>query len=344
MKYSSTADPEKQITRNLKQEGYYALSADEFAKLIESYALKDSVVVAVSGGADSLALTLLMHEWAVPREIKVIGITVDHRLREESAKEALLVHEWLKARGIEHRTLVWQHSGITSALQQKAREARYELLSNWCSLKQITTLLTAHHLQDQWETFLMRLSKGSGITGLCGIKQKSTLNNLCLIRPLLKVSPLRLERTLERFNQPFLKDPSNDKLEYARIRMRKLLPIMSEEGLTPETIDRVQKRFQVTEDYLEQQLRIAIIECVKDGQFIRLSAFKILHKEIAYRLLRGLLLEFGGHSYPLSYESLELLYEKLVNPDFIGTTAGGCYLKRIKGGWVQVRKENRSKF
>ncbi|MBY0462462.1 MAG: tRNA lysidine(34) synthetase TilS [Alphaproteobacteria bacterium] len=318
-----------------------SFSADEFDKLIEPYALKDSVVVAVSGGADSLALTLLMNEWAAPRGIKVIGITVDHRLREESAKEALLVHEWLEARDIEHHTLVWQHSDITSALQQKARGARYELLSNWCSLKQITTLLTAHHLQDQWETFLMRLSKGSGITGLCGIKSESKLNGLRLIRPLLEMLPERLEKTLERFNQPFLEDPSNHKLEYARIRMRKLLPVLSEEGLTPETIDGVRKRFQLTENYLEQQLQIAVAECVKDNRCIHLATFKTLHKEMAYRLLRNILLELGGHSYPLPYESLELLYQKLVNPAFVGATAGGCYLKRIKGGWIEIKRENR---
>lgn len=316
------------------------LSADEFEKLIEPYTLEGSVAVAVSGGADSLALTLLMHEWGVPRGVEVIGITVDHRLRSDSTKEALSVHEWLKARGIEHHTLTWQHPGIASASQQKARSARYQLLSNWCSSRKMKTLLTAHHLQDQWETFLMRLSKGSGLTGLCGIKPESNINGLRLIRPLLHVRAERLEKTLERFNQPFIKDPSNHKPEYTRVRWRQLLPILSKEELTPEIIDQVQRRFQITEDYLEQQLRIAITECVIDGR-IHLAAFKTLHKEIAYRLLKHILLKIGEHTYPLPYESLGCLYEKLINSTFRGATAGGCYLKRVKCEWIEIRREER---
>lgn len=318
-----------------------SLSTDEFEKIIEPYALEGDIVVAVSGGADSLALTLLMHEWAVSRNVNIIGITIDHQLRPESAKEVIVVNEWLQSRGIEHHTLVWQHSGVTSALQQKARNARYELLSGWCSLKQVTILLTAHHLQDQWETFLMRLSKGSGLTGLCGIKSESKLGNLRLIRPLLQVRAERLEKTLERFNQPFIKDPSNHKLEYARVRMRNLLPVLSNEGLTPETIEQVRKRFQMTEDYLVQQLQIAVTECITDEKRINLTAFKTLHKEIAYRLLRKVLLEIGKHPYALPYESLEHLYEKLIDQSFVGATAGGCYLKKSKGGWIDIKCEKK---
>ncbi len=323
---------------------FLPLFSDEFERIIEPYDLEGSIVVAVSGGADSLALVLLIHEWAISRAVKIIGVTVDHRLRTESAEEAALVHTWLKDRGIDHHTLVWQHSGVTSALQQKARSARYELISNWCSSRQVTTVLTAHHLGDQWETFLMRLSKGSGLTGLCCIKSESNLGGLRLIRPLLQVRAERLERTLERFNQPFIKDPSNYKLEYARVRMRNLLSVLSDEGLTPETIDQVRKRFQLTEDYLDQQLQIAFAECVKDERYINLAVFKTLHKEMAYRLLRHSLLKIGGHIYPLPYQSLELLYEKLISKDFVGATAGGCYLKRSKGGWIDIKCEKRDKI
>ena len=319
---------------------FLSIAADEFERLIAPYSLEGSVVVSVSGGSDSLALTLLMQEWAISRNVKVIGITVDHELRKESAKEAVLVHQWLQQRGIEHHTLVWHHSNLTSALQQKARNARYELLYDWCVSHKVSALLTAHHLQDQWETFLMRLGKGSGLTGLCGIKSECSINGLRLIRPLLQVMPERLKKTLERFEQPFLNDPSNHQLKYTRVRMRGLLSCLSAEGISPETIEQVQKRFQLTQDYLQHQLKIVMAECVVENR-IYLSFFKTLHKEIAYRLLQHLLLTTGKHIYPLPHKSLERLYDKIIKHDFVGATAGGCFLKRSKGGWIEIKAEVR---
>lgn len=316
--------------------------ADEFNKLIEPYApFEGSIAVAVSGGADSLALVLLLHEWSLTQNTKIIGLTVDHRLRPESSDEANLVHQWLEERGIEHHTLVWKHSAITSSLQQKARTARYTLLSNWCFLNDVKTFMTAHHLQDQWETFLIRLSKGSGLTGLCCMKPESNLKDLRLIRPLLSIRAERLKETLKRFNQPFIEDSSNERLEYARIRFRKLQHVFSREGLTPETIDQVRKRFQLTEDYLQKQLARVIEECVIDD-CINLALFRDLHQEMAYRLLKYLLNKVGGHIYPLPNNSLESLYQKLLCAEFTGATAGGCYLKRIKGGLIKIQREKRA--
>lgn len=318
------------------------LLADEFSKLIEPYTpLEDSIAVAVSGGSDSLALILLLHEWALTNNTKVVGLTVDHCLRPESSDEANLVHQWLEERGIEHHTLIWRHSAITTSLQQKARTARYALISNWCFLNGVKSFMTAHHLQDQWETFLMRLSKGSGLTGLCCMKAESNFKGLRLIRPLLSIKAERLKKTLKRFNQPFVEDSSNERLEYARIRLRKLQHVFSREGLTPETIDGVRKRFQLTEDYLQQQLEAVITECVIDD-CIQLDLFKKWHQEMAYRLLKYLLNKIGGHTYPLPYKSLENLYEKLLKPEFTGATAGGCYLKKIKGGLIKIQKEERT--
>ena len=314
------------------------LTSKDFEALIVPYKLSRSVAVAVSGGGDSMALVLLMQEWAAPLGIEVIALTVDHQLRPESSKEAVLVHQWLGARGIPHHTLVWQHQGVSSALQQRAREARYELMTNWCLENGISCLLTAHHLDDQWETFLMRLAKGSGIRGLCGIRAKSSVNGVDLLRPLLLVRADRLKKTLERFGGPFIQDPSNHQTQFDRVRWRQLLPVLSEQGLTPEAVDQVIRRFQMTESYLQQELQKALEVCVA-GEKINLKAFQDLHKEIAYRLLSHLLTKVGGQPYPLPYESLERLYEKITLPTFVGATAGGCYLKKVREGWIEVKKE-----
>ena len=346
------------------------LSSQDFEALISPYQLKGPIAVAVSGGGDSMALVLLMQEWAVPLGIQIIALTVDHCLRPESAKEAALVQRWLSAREIPHHTLVWQHQGVSSALQQRAREARYELMTNWCLENGISCLLTAHHLDDQWETFLMRLAKGSGLRGLCGIRAKSLMNGVDLIRPLLSVRADCLKKTLDRFEQPFIQDPSNHKTQFDRVRWRQLLSALSQQGLTPEAVDQVIRRLQMTESYLQQELQKALKVCVvtiKSGsphpfgvrddegedsslrakrgnpgiftEKINLKAFQDLHQEIAYRLLSHLLAKVGGQPYPLPYESLERLYEKITPPTFVGATAGGCYLKKVREGWIEVKKE-----
>ncbi len=334
------------------------ISQSEFAKFLDPYSLNATIAIAVSGGADSMALILLMHEWAQAHNIKVIGLTVDHQLRIESTAEATQVHNWLQQRDIEHHTLVWHHTTVTSALQKKAREARYQLLKDWCRTHQVNTLMTAHHLEDQWETFMMRLSKGSGLKGLRCIQSCIREDDLEIIRPLLSINRDCLKKSLERFSGDFVQDPSNLNTQFERIRWRQLLPTLAEQGLTPENIGLTIERFQTTDDYIQQQVQLAWESCVdlslsssdstlsssdlfRGSAKINLKPFKELHPEIAYRILTKLLLEIGGHPYPLPYQSLKRLYHKIITPDFIGTTGGGCYLKKIKGGWIEIHLEQR---
>jgi tRNA(Ile)-lysidine synthase len=142
--------------------------------------------VAVSGGADSMALAILSHTWATGEGGKIICLTVDHQLRQESDAEARQVKVWLQSQGIEHHTLLWKRTKpLTGGLQATARDARYHLLSQWCKTHRIKHLLTAHHAQDQLETFMMRLAKGSALKGLQGIQAEVPTDYGRLIRPLL---------------------------------------------------------------------------------------------------------------------------------------------------------------
>lgn len=319
------------------------ITAQEFSFLIEPYHMTGRVAVAVSGGRDSMALALLMNEWcqiSAKGNAEMVALTIDHQLRPESAWEAETVHQWFIKHKIPHFTLKWDHDLIESAIQKKARIARYELLKEWCHNNQVTTLMTAHHLHDQWETFMMRLSKASGLSGLCGIRACTDTSFGRLIRPLLSIEPERLELTLERFNQPFIEDPSNQNEKFTRIRWRALLPVLSKDGLTPDSIGAVINRLQDTESYIQDVCNEALKNCVVENK-INLSLFRQLPQEIAYRLLTNILRQIGKHEYPLPYESLKRLYLKLQSPDFKGATAGGCYLKRIHGGLVAVSKENR---
>ena len=126
-----------------------------------------TVAVAVSGGADSLALVLMAAEMYAVDSIKIVALTVDHGLRSTSAQEAEYVANLMKAHGIEHHILVWEGIKPQTGIEEAARAARYELMREWCLRNDVHYLMVAHHLFDQAETFLMRLQRGSGLKGLC---------------------------------------------------------------------------------------------------------------------------------------------------------------------------------
>lgn len=171
--------------------------------------------MAVSGGPDSAALLLLMHECFTGR---VFAATVDHRLRAEAAKEAQFVARLCSERHIPHSILV-PAAPITGNLQSAARTARYALLADWANVHQCAHIATAHHADDQLETVLMRLARGSGVGGLSGVRAV----NGRIIRPLLNFTKSELFEICEAAGITAVQDPSNRDLDYDRVRMREWL-------------------------------------------------------------------------------------------------------------------------
>lgn len=203
-----------------------AISIDEFAALMASmgpFEKAPNLAVAVSGGADSMALALLAHAWAGQRRGAVTALTVDHGLRPRAAAEARQVRQWLNGHGISHRTLRWRGAKPDSGIQAAARQARYDLLGQWCRRHGVLHLLSAHHGDDQAETILLRLQRGSGIEGLAGMPAVRALPGVRLLRPLLKVRRADLVATLEAQGQTWLEDPSNQEDRFARVRARRYL-------------------------------------------------------------------------------------------------------------------------
>ena len=167
------------------------------------------IAVAVSGGADSLALTLLCKSWVDMRKGTVSALSVDHGLREGSTDEIKQLGKWLVARGIEHIALPWIGNKPRTGLQAAARIARYDLLENWCLKNDVLHLLLGHHQDDQAETFLLRLAHSSGIDGLAGMAGIIEKSHVRLLRPFLTTPKDRLCATLKAASQPWLEDPSN---------------------------------------------------------------------------------------------------------------------------------------
>ena len=153
-----------------------------------------AIAVGVSGGADSLALALLLKEY-LP-DIKIVALTVDHKLRPTSLEEALYTKDVMEKFGIEHHILTWKGEKPLTGIEEQARLARYELLTNWCKKNNINYLAIAHHLFDQAETFLMRIQRGSGVLGLSSMEDIVVRDGICILRPLLDISPLMLKEYL----------------------------------------------------------------------------------------------------------------------------------------------------
>jgi tRNA(Ile)-lysidine synthase len=181
------------------------------------------LAIAVSGGADSMALLLLAARWAKRRHGQLAALTVDHGLRRQAASEARQVAAWCKALKIEHRTLQWRGQKPSAGIQASAREARYWLMTDYCRRHGVLHLMTAHHLEDQAETVLLRLARRSGLLGLAAMPALSHRRGIRLLRPLLPVRRARLRTFLAARQQAWIEDPSNIDRKFTRVRARQTL-------------------------------------------------------------------------------------------------------------------------
>lgn len=192
---------------------------------------EEPLAVAVSGGADSLALLLLAHDALGPR---VRALTVDHGLRAESAAEAAQVAAICRTLGVAHATLRWDGAKPVAGVQAAAREARYRLMTDWCEAQGIGWLATAHHADDQAETLMMRLARGAGLGGLAGVRAARPLSpGVTLLRPLLDARRAELAAIVEATGLVPLDDPSNRDPRYERTRARRWLAAQGDLDATP---------------------------------------------------------------------------------------------------------------
>jgi tRNA(Ile)-lysidine synthase len=305
------------------------ITSAEFASALDPLARFEScpfVAVAVSGGADSLALAILADRWARERGGGICALTVDHRLRPESSAEARRLHGWLSARAIQHEILVWSGDKPRSRIQEVARAARYALLAKWCREHGCLHLLTAHHRRDQFETHLIRRRAGSGPDGLAGISAIREFADCRILRPLLGVPKVRLSALLEAERQPFITDPSNCDPRFERSRLRESRAVSADPDFA--ALDRQIRTFGC-ERVVQESKRNAILAhaltlhpsgfAVLDPRFALTAA-----PEIAERVLAVLAATIGGRIYPPRGRRVARLRERLAGGGGRGHTLGGC--------------------
>ena len=207
-----------------------------------------SLLLAVSGGPDSTALLLMAAEWNGGPTLH--AATVDHGLRPESAEEAASVGRLAAGLGVPHRVLRWEGEKPRTRIQERAREARYDLLAAEAARVGAKVVVTAHHLDDQAETVLMRLARGSGLAGLAGMAPRTPRGRVDIARPLLAVPKAELVAFCEARGVDFARDPSNENPAFARPRWRRLSAALAAEGLDAPALARLSRRAALAEEAL----------------------------------------------------------------------------------------------
>ena len=308
---------------------------------LKKHHIEDNVLaVGVSGGADSLALVLLMHESLKAAGKKVVALTVDHGLRPESHDEAVYVQKLMEKEGIEHHILVWEGQKPQTGIEEAARNARYFLLSDWCQAHGVRCLCVAHHALDQAETFMIRLQRGSGLNGLCGMQEVSEMYGLKVLRPLLTVSPEFLKNYLRQRKIEWVTDSSNSSDDFLRVRVRKFLPQMEKAiGVSPERIVDTMAVLRRSRDYIQSQVTKFIKQHVRFwdacGASLALSVLIQQHDEIVYRVMSELIRTVAHSDYTVCAEDVERLQKAVFTPRFRGATLGHCEIFVSQGKlWI----------
>ena len=317
---------------------------EKLRDLFEPLTAYKGLVLAVSGGADSTALMLLVRRWRHFARFpfsNITVVTVDHGLRKESASEAAWVADQAIRLGFQHRTLVWQGTKPKTGLQAAARDARYDLLAEFCREHSMTAMVTAHTSDDQAETVIMRLARGSGLDGLSAMAVVTNWEGIDLIRPLLGERRSVLENFLKQEKQDWISDPSNHDENYERIRVRKAMQASEKLGISQEKLILSARRLgraRIALDALTASFLRANLT-VHEAGFgeISLSTILAAPEELALRSLSRMILAFGDPGGFLQLSKIEAAHAKLTQ-GCKAFTLGGCEFVS-RNGFLAVFRE-----
>tara|TARA_X000001036_G_scaffold236981_1_gene221068 strand:+ start:332 stop:1354 length:1023 start_codon:yes stop_codon:yes gene_type:complete len=308
------------------------------------YFKKKVFLIAVSGGPDSLALTAMAKSYSKKNKCKIYYVLVDHNLRKNSSREAKSVKKLLKLHQIS-LSILKNKKVIKKNIQSEARVVRYNLLTAFCKKRKIKTILTAHNLEDQVETFFIRLSRGSGLDGLSSMKEMNKINhNINLVRPLLDFKKNQLVRISKLIFGKFYKDPTNENKKYLRTRIRNLQKLLEKSGINYDQIFRSIKNLASSRDtldiYFSKIYKSTLIK-KKNRIFINIKILDSLNEEMKMRVLKKSIQDLTKTYYaPRSKKIFNLIknMKTAKNPKF---TLGGCLILRVKNHII-VEKENKN--
>ena len=294
--------------------------------------------LAVSGGSDSMAMLALAVAWAKAHGGELRVATVDHGLRNEAADEA----HWVKAHcaelGLQHDTLIWADAP-SGNVQNAARTARYDLLASWARSHKLDAVAMAHTADDQAETFVMRLARGSGVDGLSSMRDDWVAQNMRWLRPVLATDRDDLRLYLTEQGVGWVDDPTNSDPRFERVRVRKAMDDLARLGLDRDRLVSTAQRMsearialtQAAVDAAKTCANVALGDVVFDA-----AAYVALPTETRHRLLTAAIRFVSGATYRPRYDALREVEAQVL--DGQRRTLSGCTLDR-KAGQVIVGRE-----
>jgi tRNA(Ile)-lysidine synthase len=306
----------------MPDDDHSAISVQAAKGLFADWKAAPAIVLAVSGGPDSIALMWLAARWrsTLARGPRLIAVTVDHGLRAEAAREARDVKRLARSLDLPHRTMRWTGAKPKTGVPAAARTARYRLLAQAARAQGATHILTAHTRDDQAETLLMRLVRGSGIAGLSAMARETERDGVRLARPFLHVAKAQLVATLKKAKVDFADDPTNRDPNYTRPRLRALMPALAAEGGDSRNLARLASRLaranaavEILADGAERYLALRGRGGPApglDANMFAAEAFAAMPEEIRVRLLLRAI-DRVGHEGPAELGKVEALLSAL---------------------------------
>jgi tRNA(Ile)-lysidine synthase len=328
--------------KDLSSNNKTSLIYSNFRSQLNTSIKKNTFLVAVSGGPDSLALSALSKTYSVEKKNKVFFVLVDHGIRANSSKEAQNVKNLLEKNGI-HLTILKNKKKINRNVQSQAREIRYQLLLNFCKKYKIRFIMTGHHRDDQIETFLIRLSRGSGVQGLSSMNKVSSLNNTTkLFRPLLDVKKDDLVFLAKYYFRKVFKDPSNINQKYLRTKIRNLIKHFEKSGIKQDRIINSINNLASTRDTLNFYIQKIERSCVikkKNTININLNFFLLESNEIQLKIFSNCIKSISKNYYPPRAKKVLNLLNRIESNQKIKATLGGCVINKDKKNLIISKEE-----
>tara|TARA_S200000501_G_scaffold368018_1_gene405250 strand:- start:974 stop:1987 length:1014 start_codon:yes stop_codon:yes gene_type:complete len=312
-----------------------------YSKLISITKKSKSFLAAISGGSDSMALALLSSFLKQEKNKKVYFVHVDHGIRKNSGKEALQLKKILKKIQINLK-IIKNNKSIKKNIQKNARDRRYQILSDFCKKNSIKALVTAHHKDDQIETFLIRLSRGSGVEGLSSMSEITKLNSgIKLLRPFLKFTKEDLKTISKKFFNKIIKDPSNKNKKFLRTNIRELTKILKNKGIDPDQIFRSIENLSSTKIainfYVKQSLK-KFVKFRKSETIFDLSMFQKEPVDVKFKIINAIVKNRASKYYPPRAKKVLNLINRFKSKSTQKSTLGGCIFEKRKN-FVHVTKE-----
>lgn len=314
---------------------------DLFNASLSELAPEGRLGLAVSGGSDSMALLAMARIWSQQTGHSIAAVTIDHGLRAEAADEARMVAEYCSAANIPHATLN-ADLGTDGNIMAAAREARYQLMSDWAGTEGIEVIALGHTMDDQAETVLMRLGRGAGIDGLSAMTPVRHWLDRIWIRPFLGLRRAGLQDWLRGQAIAWIDDPTNQDTQFDRIKIRQALDVLEPLGITVPGLAEAARRLRSQRQALDYGCAELIKKAAQVGTFgeiwLDTNHFADTEPELQRRLLSAAIVGLSGRPYPPRHRAVSPILKDIADAGFAGATLGGCLIRPHAGKLLLCRE------